>query len=336
MAVAINKQHLELARFCTPRGDEIVRDHTSRLAVRLELPEFTVLDYCDIGMVLRDFPRLAEFLEPGHFHIDLLRCLAKDLFAVQSEHRTDIEEELIEALQPRMPNEAVPSRRRLHDLLQRIIEKHQPSARPRDDDDYEPSKFKQLSFDESYDDFTDVHVTLPKFEGLELKKILDHVCITESVSRAEALMMLIRASVEGRDGTCRFPGCSVPAHDCQLDHVKRWEEGADGVEQKRTSTDNLHCLCQRHHNLKTSGQWDVTLLRDGTETWTSYGDGHTVSTQPNGVLGQFTFDHRAVRRTRTLEEHNEQRAQKPRTEKTAAHAARDNEPMCRDWGDIPF
>lgn len=28
---------------------------------------------------------------------------------------------------------------------------------------------------------------------------------------------LVRASVEGRDGTCRFPGCSVPAHKCQLD-----------------------------------------------------------------------------------------------------------------------
>lgn len=34
---------------------------------------------------------------------------------------------------------------------------------------------------------------------------------------------LVRASVEGRDGTCRFPGCSVPAHKCQLDHVQRYD-----------------------------------------------------------------------------------------------------------------
>lgn len=31
----------------------------------------------------------------------------------------------------------------------------------------------------------------------------------------------IRASVHGRDGHCRFPGCTVPEHRCDLDHVRR-------------------------------------------------------------------------------------------------------------------
>ena len=120
---------------------------------------------------------------------------------------------------------------------------------------------------------------------------------------------LIRASVEGRDGTCRFPGCDVPAHECQLDHVKRYDH--DRPESGGpTDTSNLHCLCHRHHNVKTTGAWDVTIEPDGTETWTSFGDGHTVITTPNGPLGRETFRHRAVRRTLTLAEYNRRREQR--------------------------
>ena len=108
---------------------------------------------------------------------------------------------------------------------------------------------------------------------------------------------LVRTSVEGRDGTCRFPGCSVPAHKCQLDHVQRYDHEnpqAGGP----TSTSNLHCLCTKHHNAKTTGSWDVTIHPDGNETWTSHGDGHTVMTAPNGPLGRETFAQRAENRRR--------------------------------------
>lgn len=72
---------------------------------------------------------------------------------------------------------------------------------------------------------------------------------------------------------------------------------------------NLHCLCAKHHNAKTTGAWDVTINPDGEETWTSFGDGHTVITTPNGPLGRITFRHRAVKRARKVVEHN-QRKQK--------------------------
>lgn len=130
---------------------------------------------------------------------------------------------------------------------------------------------------------------------------------------------LIRASVEGRDGTCRFPGCDTPAHKCQLDHVKRFvhnsPDGSSGnspdgsSDGGPTDTSNLHCLCAKHHNAKTTGAWDVTINSDGEETWTSIGDGHTVITTPNGPLGRITFRHRAVKRARKVVEHN-QRKQK--------------------------
>lgn len=47
--------------------------------------------------------------------------------------------------------------------------------------------------------------------------------------------------------------------------------------------------------------------RDGTQVWTSQGDGHQVLTAPGGVLGRSTFAQRAVRRVKTLAEHNAQR-----------------------------
>lgn len=124
----------------------------------------------------------------------------------------------------------------------------------------------------------------------------------------------IRASIMGRDGHCRFPGCDVPAERCDLDHVQRWESV--------TSTDNLHCLCRTHHRLKTAGQWDVTLRRDGTEEWTSHGDGHTVVTEPGGVLQRETFEHRAFRRTKVLADYNQQRVINEEWNSRVAGAAR--------------
>lgn len=55
----------------------------------------------------------------------------------------------------------------------------------------------------------------------------------------------IAAFVRGRDGTCRWPGCSVPAAKCQLDHRINHAEGGP------TTAANLVCLCQHHHNVKT-------------------------------------------------------------------------------------
>lgn len=114
----------------------------------------------------------------------------------------------------------------------------------------------------------------------------------------------VSAAVEGRDGTCRAPGCDVPAHRCQKDHIKRYNHD-DPEAGGPTSTANLHLLCSKHHRQKTAGSWDVEMSPDGTETWTSFGDGHTVITTPNGPLGRETFGHRAVRRAKAVRDHNE-------------------------------
>lgn len=66
---------------------------------------------------------------------------------------------------------------------------------------------------------------------------------------------LARQVVE-RDGTCRFPGCRVPAERCDLDHVVPFDP--DRPAARQTTADNLHALCRSHHRLKTHRGWAVS------------------------------------------------------------------------------
>lgn len=82
--------------------------------------------------------------------------------------------------------------------------------------------------------------------------------------------------VRQRDGRCRFPGCSVPARQCDLDHVRPWPAGP-------TSAHNLICLCRRHHRIKQSPGWSVRLAPDGTTIWVDP-LGHQRTTLPTDSL----------------------------------------------------
>jgi hypothetical protein len=80
--------------------------------------------------------------------------------------------------------------------------------------------------------------------------------------------------VRARDLTCRFPGCTMAAEFCDIDHVIPYPIGA-------THPSNLACLCRKHHHLKTFwvGDWTVVLLADGTAIWTAP-TGRTYTTYP--------------------------------------------------------
>ncbi|MGL5908992.1 MAG: HNH endonuclease, partial [Phycicoccus sp.] len=62
----------------------------------------------------------------------------------------------------------------------------------------------------------------------------------------------LAATVRARDGHCRFPGCSVPARRCQLDHVVRYPDGP-------TIEANLCALCPTHHAFKHHAGWTLTI-----------------------------------------------------------------------------
>ena len=79
-----------------------------------------------------------------------------------------------------------------------------------------------------------------------------------------------------RDGTCRFPGCTVPARECDLDHLIPFPQGS-------TSAENLHALCRRHHGLKHDDGWRVEAVERQGLRWTSP-HGARATTYPDDTL----------------------------------------------------
>ncbi|MEJ6549580.1 HNH endonuclease signature motif containing protein [Corynebacterium sp. USCH3] len=94
-----------------------------------------------------------------------------------------------------------------------------------------------------------------------------------------------RAHIEGRDGHCRFPGCEIPADDCEHDHLvnsPHTDPDSDGP----TSVTNGICLCRNHHTLKTAGIWEPTTPDDAlTLHWHGPG-GIRATTVAAGPLSQ--------------------------------------------------
>ena len=83
------------------------------------------------------------------------------------------------------------------------------------------------------------------------------VAVVSGYRPTEAMVRTVKA----RDGRCRFPGCTVAAVFCDLDHVVAWPVGP-------TTVANLLCLCRRHHRVKQLRRWQVRMLADATVVWT--------------------------------------------------------------------
>lgn len=75
--------------------------------------------------------------------------------------------------------------------------------------------------------------------------------------------------------TCVFPGCRMPAVDCDLDHRTAWADHGP------TTRDNLAPLCRHDHRLKHHHGWHLERLDNGDHQWTSpLGHIHTTSGRP--------------------------------------------------------
>jgi hypothetical protein len=72
-----------------------------------------------------------------------------------------------------------------------------------------------------------------------------------------------RRAVEARHRTCVFPGCRMPAAECDLDHQVMWSEGG------ATCVDNLVPLCRHDHRLRHLAGWSHETLPDGDHRWVS-------------------------------------------------------------------
>ncbi|HUP17111.1 MAG TPA: DUF222 domain-containing protein [Acidimicrobiia bacterium] len=80
-----------------------------------------------------------------------------------------------------------------------------------------------------------------------------------------------RRQVEARNRTCVFPGCRMPAVECDLDHRQPWAHGGP------TKVRNLAPLCRHHHNIRHHSGWTHQASPNGDHLWTSR-LGHTYTT----------------------------------------------------------
>ncbi|CAN5222985.1 HNH endonuclease signature motif containing protein [soil metagenome] len=115
----------------------------------------------------------------------------------------------------------------------------------------------------------------------ELAAAAKHLPIIPPVTAApEAGYVPTRALadfVRCRDLTCRAPGCSKPAVQCEIDHTIPYPFGP-------TQAANLKCLCVEHHILKTFLGWRDEQLPDGTVIWTLPGGQKEVTTPGSALL----------------------------------------------------
>ena len=108
----------------------------------------------------------------------------------------------------------------------------------------------------------------------------------ESAAGAESTSYVtpegIKAFINGRDGTCRWPGCSQPTHQCQKDHCVDFADGGP------TASWNLVNLCQHHHNVKTDGRATYIFDPATDDVVWLFEDGTWRATQPEGPLTKKT------------------------------------------------
>ncbi len=111
---------------------------------------------------------------------------------------------------------------------------------------------------------------------------------------------LTTAAVRLRDKHCRFPGCHRPAARCQLDHITAFDH-TNPLGGGWTTINNLQCLCEYHHSVKTAGYWTATMLPGGAILWTSTSKTTRITLPTNGtavpILGNDLTPHIPTRPT---------------------------------------
>ncbi|MGO1948796.1 MAG: HNH endonuclease signature motif containing protein [Mycobacteriaceae bacterium] len=92
--------------------------------------------------------------------------------------------------------------------------------------------------------------------------------------------------LDGRDGHCRFPSCTVPAAQCDNDHIVN-SPHTDPTSNGPTAVTNGQKLCRAHHAGKTDKTWSCYTDDGGfTIHWTGP-DGDTHTTHADGPLARF-------------------------------------------------
>ncbi|MEE3849798.1 HNH endonuclease signature motif containing protein [Gordonia sp. LSe1-13] len=89
----------------------------------------------------------------------------------------------------------------------------------------------------------------------------------------------LRAEITYLDRRCRYPYCSRPSHECELDHLVKFNH-ADPLAGGWSVPFNFAPLCRPDHHRKHDGGWVPTMHTDRTITWRNLRTGETIITYP--------------------------------------------------------
>jgi hypothetical protein len=117
--------------------------------------------------------------------------------------------------------------------------------------------------------------SVPGWERVLADPITGGVLAVDRYTRSADLTRHLRV----RDPHCRFPGCRMPTHRCDVDH------GQDFALGGATDHRNLCALCRRHHVLKGETPWRVKHHPGGVIEWISPGGLHYTDTPPPVTVG---------------------------------------------------
>ncbi len=112
-----------------------------------------------------------------------------------------------------------------------------------------------------------LHDWLQRTDRVTIRPVLDPTRI-DAVDQHDPPEWM-RETVILRDQTCVFPGCTIDARSCDLDHIVPYQPMDEGGPPGQTSLANLACLCRRHHRMKTRRVWAYRRLPNDTYQWTS-------------------------------------------------------------------
>lgn len=90
--------------------------------------------------------------------------------------------------------------------------------------------------------------------------------VLEEVATTYRVPAGMRRTVEARHRSCAAPGCTRSSTKLDMDHIIPFDHAAPhngGL----TVPDNLHPLCEYHHQLKTAGIITVSVDDEGVERW---------------------------------------------------------------------
>ena len=143
---------------------------------------------------------------------------------------------------------------------------------------------------------------------------------------------LIKAYINGRDGHCRYPGCSRPASKCQKDHCVDFKDGGP------TAAWNLVNLCQHHHNIKTDKRAKYVIDPATDDVVWLFADGTWEATVPEGPLSPDTCNwFQTIEQAITARKRNaHERAKAAYEERKEYYAKLDQEADPDYWSEPPF